>query len=493
MISRSRSTPNCSWTASCATRTRFRTSAAVAWSTLTMKFACFGEICAPPDRLPLRPAASMSRPARSSGGFLKTLPRLRIPYGCDALRSAWIESVRSRTRSGSSSWTRSRALTMAWPRRSSLKRECRYLKSHAAARRVSGSPLGLSDVQSTSTSATSVPKAPALPNTLAPHVPGTPMPNSSPARPRDAQSSATRGIMQPAPSSTVCASATRTRRSLWRTTSPWMPESLMSALLPAPTMVTVIPEAVQRRSSSASTVTSRVVMNQCARPPTPNWLCRARGSLTSTPGYVSSQSPADTLSLQGIAEPRRQLVEAAEGEHQEHIAGASDPRDHVERLVARCHHVDGVRGPGAIGDVLTRHGPGHAALAGLLDRSDDHHVGAGEAAPVVLEQPADARVGVRCVDGDEAASRVALPRGVDGGADLGRMVRVVVDDRHARNLAEDLKAARGAAEVRARAHRDRRFNTGELGEDERRAGVLRVMEPRERKHHVERCPAVQLH
>ena len=55
-----------------------------------MKFACFGEICAPPIRWPLRPHASSIRPALSScSGFLKTLPKVRLFVGCAALRRAF--------------------------------------------------------------------------------------------------------------------------------------------------------------------------------------------------------------------------------------------------------------------------------------------------------------------------------------------------------------------------------------------------------------------
>src|SRR5581483_3541946 len=57
-ISRSRSTPNCSSTASWASSARASTSAALAWERLTMKLACLSLICAPPMRRPRNPAAS---------------------------------------------------------------------------------------------------------------------------------------------------------------------------------------------------------------------------------------------------------------------------------------------------------------------------------------------------------------------------------------------------------------------------------------------------
>src|ERR1019366_9040119 len=241
------------------------------------------------------------------------------------------------------------------------------------------------------------------------------MPNSMPASPRDAQSNATRGIMQPAPSSTVWSSVTRSLRSLWRTTSPSMPSSLMSVLLPAPITVTAIPDSVQRRSSSASTTTSRVVVNHRAGPPTPNWLWRASGSSHTTPGNMSSQSAADTLHLQSIAESRRQPVEPPQGEHQAHLPGSSHAHDQVDRRITRLDQMHRLGGTGTIGDVPAGDRLRHAALPSLLDRTDDHDVGAREARPVVLEQPAHPRVGVGSVYGDEPAARIALAGAGGGG------------------------------------------------------------------------------
>ena len=78
-----------------------------------MKFACFGEICAPPMRWPLRPHASSILPALSScSGFLKTLPKVRRFVGCASLRRAFsardlgLDLRRTAARcSRSSAWT----------------------------------------------------------------------------------------------------------------------------------------------------------------------------------------------------------------------------------------------------------------------------------------------------------------------------------------------------------------------------------------------------
>src|SRR5262245_24396274 len=69
----SSSTPKRSFTAPRARAISSSTSAARALL-VTMKLACSSEICAPPKRRPLSPAASIRRPAKSPGGFLKTEP-----------------------------------------------------------------------------------------------------------------------------------------------------------------------------------------------------------------------------------------------------------------------------------------------------------------------------------------------------------------------------------------------------------------------------------
>ena len=64
------------------------------WS-LTMKLACFSETTAPPIRVPLSPAASISRPAESPGGLRKTLPADGSPSGWCAWRQWRISSRRA--------------------------------------------------------------------------------------------------------------------------------------------------------------------------------------------------------------------------------------------------------------------------------------------------------------------------------------------------------------------------------------------------------------
>ncbi len=96
------SMPNRSRTVATARSASIRTSVALPFLSLRIQLACRSEITAPPIRWPLRPAASMSRPAESPGGLRKTLPALGIPSGWCARRHALISSSRAAMTPGSS-------------------------------------------------------------------------------------------------------------------------------------------------------------------------------------------------------------------------------------------------------------------------------------------------------------------------------------------------------------------------------------------------------
>ena len=84
---------------------------------------------------------------------------------------------------------------------------------------------------------------------------------------------------------------------------------------------------------------------------------------------------------------------------------------------------------------------------------------------------------------DEAAAREPLPRRRDGGRDLRRMMRVVIDDQHAAGLAEHLEASAHAAEARDSPHGIGRIE----------ACDARGCNRQERVAHVEFARRVQLH
>lgn len=91
------------------------TSRAVAPPWFTMKFACTVEISAAPSRAPLSPAASISRPAKSPGGFRNTDPQLGTSVGCAACRRASSRSISACTASRSEGVTASVAATSTAP------------------------------------------------------------------------------------------------------------------------------------------------------------------------------------------------------------------------------------------------------------------------------------------------------------------------------------------------------------------------------------------
>ena len=94
-ISGSSSTPNASRTVARASTISASTSSARAPPRLTMTLACFGLICAAPERRPLRPAASISRPAWSPAGLRKIDPALGRPEGRLAQRLRLSSSMRA--------------------------------------------------------------------------------------------------------------------------------------------------------------------------------------------------------------------------------------------------------------------------------------------------------------------------------------------------------------------------------------------------------------
>ena len=81
---------------------------------------------------------------------------------------------------------------------------------------------------------------------------------------------------------------------------------------------------------------------------------------------------------------------------------------------------------------------------------------------------------MRLEEHEHAAGRPLARRG-DGGGDLARMVGVVVDDRDAALLADELEAPARAAEAREHRLAPRPRDTGELERRERRRRVPPVV------------------
>ena len=95
-------------------------------------------------------------------------------------------------------------------------------------------------------------------------------------------------------------------------------------------------------------------------------------------------------------------------------------------------------------------------LARRVDRRDDRHVGDAQRLAELAREVARAREEMRLEERDDATVGIAAARGVERRADLGRMMRVVVDDDRAEVVAEDLEAAVDAEELRQRGARSSR-------------------------------------
>ena len=87
----------------------------------------------------------------------------------------------------------------------------------------------------------------------------------------------------------------------------------------------------------------------------------------------------------------------------------------------------------------------HRLFAGQINVGQHHMVGVGEAFGKLGLEVARPAGQMRLEHGDDAPVRVGAPRGGQSRADLGRVVRVVINDQNApRRLAQSLEAPAGA-------------------------------------------------
>ncbi len=86
-----------------------------------------------------------------------------------------------------------------------------------------------------------------------------------------------------------------------------------------------------------------------------------------------------------------------------------------------------------VDDQLGAHA-GHLLLARGVELGDGDVVRAGESGRELRGKVSRARIQVRLKEHAKAAARIELARGLDRRGHLGRMVGVVVDDRHAGDL-----------------------------------------------------------
>src|SRR5581483_8890610 len=182
-------TPRRRHTVSCTRRMSARTSAARAPPTFTMKFACWGEISAPPARAPFNPTISIRRPAKSPGGFLKIDPALGSPSGWPRPRFRFASAAR---RSIASRSPRASRISTDVTTKPSGRSRRRYAKASSSRASRTSSPDRVTPAIASTTCEISPPNAPAFMRSPPPTVPGIPSANSRPAKPRAIASTTTR-------------------------------------------------------------------------------------------------------------------------------------------------------------------------------------------------------------------------------------------------------------------------------------------------------------
>ena len=162
-------------------------------------------------------------------------------------------------------------------------------------------------------------------------------------------------------------------------------------------------------------------------------------SLVAAPAAVRSSGASDLG-------PEHRDVAGADGQHEVARAGARDD-------AAATADQDGSKttrsgGSGTAPAMSAPVTPGTGSSRAGVDVHDDDVVGQGERLAELLGEMLGAAVQMRLEDDDQPAAARDLPGSGQRGAQLGRMVGVVVEDADAARLALELEPAAGAGERR---------------------------------------------
>src|SRR5437867_7908133 len=270
------------------------TSRAVARPRFTMKLAWSGETCASPTWAPFRPAVSMSEPAGSPSGFLKTQPAFGSASGCVAFLRCNASFTVASLRALGSHRSRSHAPTTM----PSGRRVRRYSNPTSSADSSRISPNGVTIRTCCTTSFISPKRVPAFMTTAPASVPGMPAANSSPASLRWRACLRSRGIpTPPCPYKSPPACPSTRPNLVSRTTIPRMPPSRTKRLVPPMTKTgTFALRACTMRSRSASSSSGSI--NASAGPPIRKDVYRRMGSWNRTIPFTPDR--ADRISRMPI-------------------------------------------------------------------------------------------------------------------------------------------------------------------------------------------------
>src|SRR5262245_49356648 len=159
-----------------------------------------------------------------------------------------------------------------------------------------------------------------------------------------------------------------------------------------------------------------------------NTAMKSSGRVSHVYSYLNAQFAALQVPENLLAD----FVSVARAKCEQHIAGldqVEQRRDSGAQVAGRVYI--------GVGDSADEGGAVDAQRVGLarcVDIADPHDIGGAKRRGPVVEQRKRARVGVRLKIDDDSPAEIAAAGGCEIDPNLGRMVRVVVDDRHAAGL-----------------------------------------------------------
>ena len=257
-----------------------------------------------------------------------------------------------------------------------------------------------------------------------------------------------------------------------RSASASTPSSAISRFEPRPIVTTASPSPAAQPSASSSSAKAlrasemprRAADPDRRQPPERDVLLDRHASLSRRSGTARSTSPAPTVSATspGRARAARKAAPCSTLGVQPTVDPRSHLREGVDDELARSRPRPAPRGRGRSSVTATT-----SAVA--------------SARRELTDEVTRARVQVRLEEDEDAA---AVANGVDRGRDLGRVVRVVVEHRHAAGLPVRLEAPARAGELGEVRARFLGRDAGQLERRERRGGVAPVVLARHRELEV---------
>src|SRR6202050_1220216 len=265
------------------------------------------------------------------------------------------------------------------------------------------------------------------------------------------------------------------------TTSPRIPRSLTSRLVPAPRQKHGTPARNAEAFACISSVSSSTLTNKSAGPPIRKEVSSASGidARTRAPNFARNSPSSSFMNLdlgtQRVQDFAARLVDIARTQSRDHIARARACRDSSRGIFLGAevmHFQMSARAQRLV--QAPRRDVGNRLLAGRIYGEQIKHVGIVERRQKIVEQIPQPRVPMRLEDRDHAALE-RRPHGGQRSPHFGRMMRVVVEHDASRRFAFDLESPADSTELRQRRRRALEADSNFHRDRDRRERVQRNM------------------